>query len=105
MNYNATTTDQFMRSVLVDEFTIDEADNALTALSTLTSLFPDQYPASRTYARPDHQRGVKGAAGVRFVVYGEEGEERVLRVPRELLSTVQSAVGSVLTIERYAEAA
>lgn len=96
--YNADATDSYMRSVLIDELSDDEADNALTALTTLTSLFPALFPFDRTFARPDHQRGTDGPSGVRFVVFGEHGIERMVRVPRMDLSSVAEAVESVLLI-------
>lgn len=98
MTYNSSATDQYMISVLVDEFSVDEADNALTALSTLTSLNPQLFPPERTFARPDHQMGVKGPAGVRFVVYGEEGVERMIRLPRAALETLKAAIDSIYAV-------
>jgi hypothetical protein len=92
MNYTPHATDQYMRSVLIDELSDDEADNALTALSTLTSLFPGLFPFERTFARPDHNPTVRGPAGVRFVVFGDNGVERMVQIPREDLSSVAEAV-------------
>ena len=96
--YNADATDEYMRSVLIDELSDDEADNALTALSTLTSLFPALFPFDRTFARPDHQRGTDGPSGVRFVVFGSHGVERMVRVPRMDLSSVAEAIESVMIL-------
>lgn len=100
MTYNSTAADQYMRSVLSDELSDDEADNALTALTTLTTIHPVLFPFERTFARPDHQRGVDGPSGVRFVVYGEEGIERTLRVPRADLTSVSEAIDSVINLLR-----
>lgn len=96
MTYTASATDQYMRSVLIDELSDDEADNALTALSTLTSLFPKLFPFDRTFARPDHYPSQPGVSGVRFVVFGPEGIERMVRIPKWDLSSVAEAVESVL---------
>jgi len=98
--YNEIATDQYMRSVLVEEFTIDEADNALTALSTLTSNYPRLFPHERTFARPDHDPTVSrtGPAGVRFVVYGEEGIERQVRLPRADLASLKSSIDGVFGV-------
>lgn len=96
--YNPDATDSFMRSVLIDELSDDEADNALTALSTLTSLFPALFPFERTFARPDHQRGTDGPSGVRFVVFGDAGIERMVRIPRSDLCSVAEAVESVMIL-------
>ena len=96
--YNADATDEYMRSVLIDELSDDEADNALTALSTLTSLFPALFPFDCTFARPDHQRGSNGPAGVRFEVFGPNGIERMVRIPRVDLSSVAEAVESVMIL-------
>lgn len=92
--------DQYMRSVLTEELSIDEADNALTALTTLTSTYPRLFPFERTFARPDHQRGVDGAAGVRFIVYGEDGEERFLRLPRKALGSLRDSINEVFEVLR-----
>ena len=89
-----------MRSVLSDELSDDEADNALTALTTLTTIHPELFPFERTFARPDHQKGVAGSSGVRFVVYGEEGEVRFLRVPRSDLTSISEAIDSVIALLR-----
>ena len=96
MTYNASAADQYMLSVLSDELTITEADNALTALSTLTSVSPGLFPFDRTFVRPDHQKGTDGAAGVRFVVYGEQGIIRMIRIPRSDLQDLDDAIDSVL---------
>ena len=98
MTYTASATDQYMRSVLIDELTDDEADNALTALSTLTSLYPQLFPFDRTFTRPDHYPSQAGASGVRFIVFGPEGIERMVRIPKQDLSSVAEAVESVLII-------
>ncbi|UVG35183.1 hypothetical protein SEA_CECE_177 [Microbacterium phage Cece] len=90
--------DQYMRSVLREEFTSAESDNALTALSTLTGLFPGLFPIDRTFARPDYQRGSERALGVRFVVYGPEGIERTVRVPRAALASLEGIVDETLTV-------
>jgi len=98
MTYNSSATDQYMLSVLVDEFSVDEADNALTALSTLTSAYPQLFPSERTFARPDHQLGVNGPAGVRFVVFGEEGIVRVIRLPRAVLTSLRNTINELFLI-------
>lgn len=95
-DYSPVGVDQYMLSVLSDELTADEADNALTALSALTSVHPETYPFNRTFARPDHQRDRNGAAGVRFIVYGEFGMERMIRVPRADLASLETLIDSVL---------
>lgn len=92
MNYNADATDQYIRSLLVEELSDDEADNAMTALSTLTSLFPSFFPFDRTFALLHSHWGFSGPSGVRFVVYGEEGEERSVHIPRADLSSVAEAI-------------
>ena len=92
MNYTASAADQHMRNVLTDELTPDEADNAMTALSALTSLFPSLFPFDRTFVSTDHYPTLSGPSGVRFVVYGEEGEERSVHIPRADLSSVAEAV-------------
>lgn len=95
-----------MRSVLADEFTGDEADNALTALSTLTSLFPELFPSHRTFVRPDHQTPHMRATGVRFVVYGDQGIVRQIRIPRMCLVSVSEAVdvaGIMVSVLTYQE--
>jgi hypothetical protein len=97
-SYNASATDQYMLSVLVDEFSVDEADNALTALTTLTTTYPELFPSERTFARPDHQPGTKGAAGVRFVVFGETGVERMIRMPRAALASLKDAINTLYEI-------
>jgi hypothetical protein len=98
MNYNCEATDQYMLSVLVDEFSVDEADNALTALSTLTNAYPSLFPHERTFARPDHQPGVKGPAGVRFVVFGESGIVRFIQLPREALASLKAAIDNLFAV-------
>lgn len=92
MNYTAIATDQHMRNLLVDDLSDDEADNAMTALSALTSLFPSFFPFQRTFARPHYREASTEATGVRFVVYGEEGIERTVFLPRADLRTVSEAV-------------
>lgn len=100
-NYNDQSVDQYMRKVLREEFSTSEADNALTALSTLTSLYPDLFPYDDSFVRPDHQQGVKGAAGVRFEVYDDKGVVRFLRIPRHSLSTVKDAVDTVVAVQDF----
>lgn len=92
MNYTASAADQHMRNALIDELTPDEADNAMTALSTLTSLFPSFFPFDRTFVSTDHYPTLRGPSGVRFVVYGEEGQERTVHIPRADLSSVAEAI-------------
>ena len=96
--YNASATDQYMLSVLVDEFSEDKADNALTPLSPLTFTYPKPFPFERTFARPDHQLGVDGPSGVRFVVYGSEGVERMIRLPRTALASLATAVNEMFSV-------
>lgn len=98
IKYNSLATDSYMRSVLTDALSLDEADNSLTALSTLTGLHPSLFPHERTFVRPDIQPGSTVASGVRFEVYGEDEIERTVRVPRIDLSSVAEAVESVLII-------
>jgi hypothetical protein len=98
--YTDYATDQYMRSVLADELSVDEADNALTALTSLTSAYPKLFPFERTFVRPDHQTGVRGAAGVRFVVYGEDGVERFLRLPRAALVSLKESIDQVFDLLR-----
>ncbi len=95
MNYTPYATDQYMRSVLIDEFSDDEADNALTALSALTSIYPSYYPSERTFVKTHHHRGSDRAIGVRFVVYGEDGIERSVFLPREDLADIGRAIDAV----------
>lgn len=95
MTYTDFAADQYMHSVLSDELLPEETDNALTALTTLTSASPGMFPPERTFVRPDHQKGVEGATGVRFIVYGSEGIERTLRLPRELLGTLREAIDDI----------
>lgn len=95
MNYNADATDQYIRSLLVEELSDDEADNAMTALSTLTSLFPSFFPFDRTFALLHSHWGFSGPSGVRFVVFGEDGIERSVHIPRDDLFTVATAVDAV----------
>ena len=92
MNYTGNATDQHMRNVLLDELTSDEADNAMTALSALTSLFPIFFPFERTFVSTDHYPTLSGPSGVRFVVYGDEGQERSVHIPRADLSSVAEAI-------------
>lgn len=99
-SYNASATDQYQLSVLTDELSMDEADNALTALNTLTSTYPRLFPFDRTFARPDHQIGVNGPTGVRFIVYGDEGVERFIRVPRAALASLRGSIDSLYEILR-----
>lgn len=96
--YNSSATDQYMLSVLADELSVDEADNALTGLNALTSRHPKLFPPDRTFARPDHQNGVRGPAGVRFVVYGDEGVERFLRLPRAALASLKDTIDSIYNL-------
>lgn len=93
--YTEFATDQYMLSVLADELHVDEADNALTALTTLTNASPGMFPPERTFVRPDHQKGVEGPTGVRFIVYGEEGIERSLRLPRTALGSIREAIDDI----------
>jgi hypothetical protein len=95
MTYSEFATDQYMLSVLAEELTVDEADNALTTLTTLTHTSPAYFPPERTFVRPDHHRGVDGPTGVRFIVYGEEGVVRSLRLPRECLGTLKEAIDDI----------
>lgn len=95
-SYSQSAADQYMFSVLSDELTDDEADNALTALSTLTGLFPALFPAEHTFVRPDHQRGTDGPSGVRFVVFGDGGVVRMVRLPRQDLRSVAEAVETIM---------
>lgn len=94
--YPQVAADQYMFSVLSDELTDNEADNALTALSTLTSLYPALFPSEHTFVRPDHQRGVDGPSGVRFVVFGEDGVVRMVRLPRQDLSSLTEAIETIM---------
>lgn len=98
--YNADSADQYMRSVLLDELSTEEADNALTALSTLTTAYPSLYPFDRTFVRPDHDRtaGADGPAGVRFIVYGEEGVERFIRLPRAALASLKASIDELFSV-------
>lgn len=91
-NYSEYATDLYMRSVLSDELTVVEVDNALTALTSITSLFPDKFPANRTFVRPDHETIHMKATGVRFVVYGDAGIIRQIRIPRGSLASLADAV-------------
>lgn len=92
MTYSEIATDQYMLSVLAEELSVDEADNALTALSWLTSAHPGYFPTERTFVRPEHQSGEDRATGVRFVVYGPEGIDRFLRLPRASLTSVSECI-------------
>lgn len=98
--YNNFATDQYMLSVLSDELTINEADNALTALTTLTSAYPQLFPFERTFARPDHDHtsDVRGPVGVRFIVYGEKGVERMIRLPRSVFATLKATIDEVFAV-------
>lgn len=89
--------DQYMLSVLTDELTIDEADNVLTALTALTTFSPELFPFNRTFVRPDHQRDGDGAVGVRFIVYGPGGVDRMIRVPRKDLTDLPMTITLVLS--------
>ncbi|URP22219.1 hypothetical protein SEA_BIG4_186 [Microbacterium phage Big4] len=95
MNYTQDSTDQYMRDILVEELTPDAADNALTALSTLTSLYPGVFPSNRTFVRPHHDPTASGPSGVRFVVYGDEGVLRSIYLPGTDLRNVAHAIEAV----------
>lgn len=106
MQYSTSATDQYMRDVIQDEFSADEADNALTALTVLTSVSPRLFPFDRTFVRTDHQRDGTGASGVRFIVFGDTGVDRMVRIPREDLDSVITATDTVISMafsidERY----
>ena len=98
MTYNASSADQYMLSVLADELSVNEADNALTGLSVLTSISPSLFPFEDTFVRPDHQRGLQGPSGVRFVVYGSEGVVRQIHVPRAALRSLEATVDNIYSI-------
>ncbi len=98
--YDAFAADQYMRSVLTDELSDDETDNALSALTTLTIIHPSLFPHDRTFVRPDHQQGVDGPSGVRFVVYGDEGIERMLRLPRRDLTSISETIDRLVDLLR-----
>lgn len=103
-NYNEYATDQYMRSVLVDEFSPDETDNALTALSSITSLFSELFPPERTFVRPDHENRHLRPTGVRFIVYGDSGIVRQIRIPKSALSSISHAIdvaGVMVAILEY----
>lgn len=96
MNYTQDSTDQYMRDILADELTPDEADNALTAMSTLTGVFSSYFPIQRTFTRPHRTPGYAEATGVRILVFGEDGIERSVHIPRADLSSVAEAVESAM---------
>lgn len=100
--YNSEAADQYMRSVLTEELSIDESDNALTALTALTTAYPQLYPFDRTFVRPDHDRTADrpGPAGVRFIVYGEAGVERFIRLPRSVLSSLKGTIDELFDVLR-----
>lgn len=91
-NYSEYATDLYMRSVLADELAVVEVDNALTALSSITALFPDKFPPDRTFVRPDHETIHMKATGVRFVVYGDDSVIRQIRIPRGSLASLTDAI-------------
>lgn len=96
MTYSYSDVSHHMWASLLDTMSRDEADNAITALTTLTSIFPNLFPSRSTFVRADSQFSVRGPTGVRFVVYDEGQISRTVRIPRSDLLTISSAVDSVI---------
>ena len=99
--YTAESVDQYMRRALENELEPHEADNALTALTALTTLHPSLFPFSDTFVRVDKEHisfSDHDTYGIRFDVFGEEGIERSLRIPRGDLRHIETAINSVIQI-------
>src|SRR6187402_3995718 len=99
--YDATSVDQYMRHALEIELNPDEADNALTALTVLTTLAPALYPPGRTFVRFEKERvgfSPETNVGIRFDVIGDEGITRSIRIPRSSLEGIDTAVNSVTSL-------
>ncbi|UDL15934.1 hypothetical protein QEH42_gp284 [Microbacterium phage Pumpernickel] len=93
--YNSSSVDFFMRSVLDGSFTQDETDNALTALSVLTTQCPALFPSDATFVHPDIQANDSRPSGIIFVHYDDEGVVRSIRVPIEDLSNLRTLVDTL----------
>jgi hypothetical protein len=98
--YNTEAVDLYMRRSLEGELQKHEADNALTALTTLTVTYPSLFPFESTFVELDYQPGKIEAVGIKFSVYGEDSVTRELRIPRADLADIGSCIKSVLHVLR-----
>lgn len=92
-----------MRAVLGQDLNDDEVDNAMTLLSTLTTVAGSSFPPENTTIRVDriqlkfHPEIVK-AQGVLITVMDGKDEKRKLFIPRPNLNNLQTAMEAMFFV-------
>lgn len=104
-SYDGSVVDQYMRSVLAQDLNDDEIDNAMTLLSTLTTVAAEHFPPEHTVIRVHrvqlkfHPEIVK-AQGVIVSVLKDGDEKRTLHIPRPNLSDLETAMDAMFFVLR-----
>ena len=102
-NYSGTAVDQYMRVVLEQDLSPDQTDNALTLLTTLTSLASPQFPHEKTFIRVNktrllfHPETVR-VRGITLFTLKEDGTERAVSIPKDDLRNIKTAMASLFAI-------
>lgn len=102
-SYDKSVVDQYIRSVLEQDLEADEVGNALTLLSTLTTVASDNFPPGNTFIRVErhsikfHPEIVR-TRGVIISVIRDGEEKRTLHIPRPNLSHLETAMDAMFFV-------
>lgn len=100
-SYDGVAVDHYMRTILEQDLTEHETDNALTLLTTLTTLAEDDFPHEKTFIRVSktrlkfHEEIVRVRGIQIFTTHGEENDLRGVYIPRGDLKTIKTAMTSL----------
>lgn len=102
-SYDAETVDHYVRSVLAQDLNDDEIDNALSLLSTLTSIASANFPPSQTFIKVDRRAlkfnpDIVKARGVIISVLRNGEEKRTLHIPRNNLADLETAMDAMFFV-------
>ncbi len=102
-SYAAETVDHYVRTVLAQDLNDDEIDNALSLLSTLTSIASTNFPPGQTFIKVDRRAlkfnpDIVKARGVIISVLRDGDEKRTLHIPRNNLADLETAMDAMFFV-------
>lgn len=103
-NYDGLAVDRYMRAILEEELTEHETDNALTLLTTLTTLAPELFPHEETFVRVAktrlkfHEEIVRVRGIQLYTTHGPDNLERAIFIPRTSLTSLKTAMSTLFAV-------
>ena len=101
-SYSGKAVDTYIRKVLEQDLSKEHTDNALTLLTTLTTIAPDLFPHESTFVRvnkirPNHKPDTVYVLGITIFTPTTKGEERSLTLQKGDLKTLPSSFDALFS--------